>query len=753
MKKRMLAGLMAACILWTTLPAYAFQEDGPAEPAVALAVADGDTRYGYKNVLGEDATSTQNARRMWVDHTVSTKNSLTFDGVDSEPITREAGEDFLVTYSTLASTSEVSILPDNTPSDTIFVLDFSMTMNRNMIGEYVTDEAFDTTRTKAMLDAMDETVTTLKEANGDNRVGIVTFCGISDVLLPLTRLGDITEIDDTTAEADINIVGSYAGNKKVIYQTEHNYFSVSESIRGVNNRNWVRCNIQGGEVNMLSDWTSMFAGLYEALDMLRSANSDGENQYDREVHIVVITDGDSNAVPQAVDGSEWYEKLDTSKYTPGGNGEAGIVFATVLMASYLKYEMANHYSDCSIYTVGLATNDSMRLLLDTNEYIEARPADQNAKQVTDYWRRYQDGTSPQMRGITFTAVKDDKGNIVPESYDYVDEFFDTDNAEDLADAFQTITKEIILAEAQAPAEVPDGADPAQSGYVTYTAPLGEYMEVKDVKGILFGGEWFTEKTAFQSGDTTKYVFEGKVDSPVYDEKPLSDIVIQEDNAPMRIVYSVGLMNEVNRETLAGVSPEYIENNMDKQGNVLFYCNGYGNQEISEDKTVGSVTAQFTAGNTNPFYYAPAGTVLYTCKNDDYTVATEYKEGETYYVKQDYYCKNGDESIYNLLWLNRSDLKKDDTKVEALEDGSEQLVLSRSILKQVHMEDARTEKNEGNHSETADYSYYATERAGNPGEFLAYLGNNGRLGLENPLGELAISKTVQAAEGKNLPENA
>ena len=128
MKKRMLAGLMAACILWTTLPASAFQEDGPAEPA-ASAVADGDTRYGYKNVLGEDATSTQNAGRMWVDHTVSTEESLTFDGVVSEQITREAGEDFLVTYSALSSTSEVSILPDTTPSDTIFVLDFSMTMN------------------------------------------------------------------------------------------------------------------------------------------------------------------------------------------------------------------------------------------------------------------------------------------------------------------------------------------------------------------------------------------------------------------------------------------------------------------------------------------------------------------------------------------------------------------------------------------------------------------------------------------------
>ena len=139
MKKRMLAGLMAACILWTTLPASAFQEDGPAEPA-ASPVADGDTRYGYKNVLGEDATSTQNAGRMWVDHTVSTEESLTFDdGGKSETITRVDGEDFLVTYSALSSTSEVSILPDTTPSDTIFVLDFSMTMNRNMNGEYVTD--------------------------------------------------------------------------------------------------------------------------------------------------------------------------------------------------------------------------------------------------------------------------------------------------------------------------------------------------------------------------------------------------------------------------------------------------------------------------------------------------------------------------------------------------------------------------------------------------------------------------------------
>lgn len=794
----MLAGLMAACILWTTLPASAFQEDGPAEPA-ASAVADGDTCYGYKNVLGKDATSTQNAGRMWVDHTVSTANSLTFDdGGESETITREEGEDFLVTYSALSSTSEVSILPDTTPSDTIFVLDFSMTMNRNMNGEYVTDNEFSTTRTKAMLDAMDETITTLKQANEDNRVGIVTFCGLSDVLLPLTRLGDITAVDEDEANAEIPATG-YQGDKPVIYITENCFFSVSKSIPGGNNRNWVRCNIEGGEVNMLSDWTSMQAGLYEALKMFRNNRDNAaQNLENRRANVIVITDGDSNTLAKQIENTPWYENMTTDG---GGYNQANggnLAFATLLTASYLKYEAEQKYDSCSMYTVGLSTTDLMQLLLNPSEYMKEHSSESIVTSTKNLWNQYKNGTNPpNISGITFEAAKDDAGNIVPENYDYVDEFFDTNTADDLADAFRTITEEIILAEAQPPTDVPEGGDHAKNGYVTYTAPLGEYMEVKDVKCIIFQGHVFESKNKSTSGNCTTYEFSGKVDSPVYGEESLSDIVIQveqedgphqtvtikipasvmplrsntirlnshsldevvfhetEDDAPMRIVYSVGLMDEVDRKTLAGVSPEYIAANTADDGTVLFYCNAYDQKIISGDKTVGSVTAEFTAGDTNPFYYAPAGTVLYTCENDNYTVATEFKADTTYYVKQDYYYKNQNgASIYEPGWLGRNDLKEKDTKVETLEDGSKQLVLSRSILKEVNMADARTKKtDETNPSKTADYSYYATEKAGNLGEFLAYLGNNGRLGLENPLGELTISKTVQAAEGEELPENA
>ena len=794
MKKRMLAGLMAACILWTTLPASAFQEDGPAEPA-ASAVADGDTRYGYKNVLGEDATSTQNAGRMWVDHTVSTANSLTFDdGGESETITREEGEDFLVTYSALSSTSEVSILPDTTPSDTIFVLDFSMTMNRNMNGDYVTDNGFGTTRTKAMLDAMDETITTLKQANEDNRVGIVTFCGLSDVLLPLTSLGNITAVDKDKANAEIPVTG-YQGNKPVIYTTENRFFSVSESIPGGNNRNWVRCNIEGGEVNMLSDWTSMQAGLYEALKMFRDNwDNAAQNLENRRANVIVITDGDSNTLAKQIENTPWYQNMttDEGEYNQANGGN--LAFATLLTAAYLKYEAEQRYESCSMYTVGLSTTELMQLLLNPAEYMEAHQSDVTVTSTKNLWNQYKNETSaPAFSGITFEAAKDNEGNTVPKSYDYVDAFFDTSNADELADAFRTITEEIILAEAQPPTDVPEGGDPTKSGYVTYTAPLGEYMEVKDVKCIIFQDHVFKTKEKSISENCTTYVFTGEVNSPVYNEASLSDIIIQveqtdnthqtvtiqipasvmpmrsntirlnseneiaihetKDDAPMRIVYSVGLMDEVDRKTLAGVSPEYIAANTADDGTVLFYCNAYAKQGISEGRTAGSVTAEFTAGDTNPFYYAPAGTVLYTDQTG--TVATVYQEGETYYVKQDYYYKNENrDSIYVSGWLGRSDLEEADTKVETLEGGSGQLVLSHSILKEVNMANARNEKREGdNRSETADYAYYATEKAEHPGEFLAYLGNNGRLGLENPLGELTISKTVQAAEGEELPENA
>lgn len=805
MKKRLLACLLAACILGATLPSASAQESGG-------TAADGDTRDHYTTVLGEPS-STQYTGRVWADHTVSAADTLTFTESPDVRVAKNAGEDFLVAYSTLSGTQDVTLTMQQRASDTVFVLDFSMTMNQNMKGGSpavsanplpgdVTPDTLRGTRIYAMLNAMEETIFTLKTSNGTNRAGIVTFYGAAHVLLPLTDLSDIPDqVPDAPDEGDIVQVGST--QRAVNYTTPRGYFSIVgyKKHDAANNKSWVQCNIGGSSTNELGDWTSMQSGLYEALAMFRerwSGEASPEALKDRQANLIVITDGASNAVARPVEDKPWYEAMETGRYSTIGDNSGAVAFATILTAAYSKHEIAQRYDGCSIYTVGLSSDDFMRLLLDPATYTQDKPDDSAWTAFQTLWEKYQaqkpDGSdAPHVSDVAFTAPRDAAdGSVVPakDSWEYADDFYDIATAVDLADAFKAIARQITLARPQPPSDVE--GDPWLSGYITYTAPLGEYMEIKDVKGILFQNKWFdVKKTVTETPDISTYIFEGTVQNPAYGGgQELADIRITAtrtnathqrltihipasviplrnnivrlfntpDNvqshttqncAPMRIVYAVGLMDTVNRETLEGVSDAYKEEHTDADGNVLFYCNAFDGQKAPDGKTVGNVTAAFTAGQTNPFYYAPAGTALYT--DDQGTPATTFSTGTAYYVRQDYYYKDaGGDSHHGATWLSRSDLTEEDVTVNT---ETLQLALKRSVLKQVNLGSARTLKApDGNASKTAAYAYYAQEQESTPGAFLAYLGNNGRLALL-PEGQVTISKTVQAAQGSTLPAGA
>lgn len=543
----------------------------------------------------------------------------------------------------------------------------------------------------------------------------------------------------------------------------------------------------------------MQAGLYEALAMFREqwpGEASPDALKDRQANLIVITDGASNAVARPVEGKPWYEAMETGQYSSLASNSNDVAFATILTAAYSKHEIAQRYGGCSIYTVGLSSDDFMSLLLDPATYNQDKPDDPAWTAFQTSWGKYQaqaqDGSgAPHVSGVAFTAPRDADGNVVPatDSWAYADAFYDIATADELAGAFEAIARQITLARPQPPSDVE--GDPWLSGYIAYTAPLGEYMEIKDVKGILFQDEWFADKTVTKTPGASTYIFEGTVQNPAYgDGQELADIRITatrddathqtltiripasviplrnntvrlfntpdnvqlhttQDCAPMRIVYAVGLMDTVNRETLEGVSDAYKEEHTDADGNVLFYCNAFDGQNAPDGKTAGNVTAAFTAGQTNPFYYAPAGTALYT--DDQGTPATTFSAGTAYYVRQDYYYKDaGGVSHHCATWLSRSDLTEEDVAVNT---ETLQLALARSVLKQVNLDSARTEKApDGNASETAAYAYYAQEQESTPGAFLAYLGNNGRLALL-PEGQVTISKTVQAAQGSTLPAGA
>ena len=803
---RVIAWILVFCMMLTIFPLGARAEGATTQSVQRTTITDPATNSptDYVDILGA-ADSTRYDGRVWVDKTVSDK-SITFtkeNGGEAFSVGKSDDEDFLVTYSALANTSGLQIVPEDKVSDTIFVLDFSMTMNRNMdntnpslANNPTVDESFlKDTRIYTMLNAMDETIDTLKKANPENRVGIVTFYGDAKVLLPLTKLGEVGAVVGPTED---NV-----DNKTVNYTTPNKYFSILgyKGHDGNNNKSWVQCNITGN-INELSDFTSMQSGVYEALDMFRKDDSDGK-QKDRQANVIMITDGESNTLAQAVEEKEWYEELrtDNNRSFNVTDFNADTVFATILTASYLKEYVGKMYEDgCKIYTVGLLEGQdmtNMQSLLDPGMYLELEENEQPQiiKDVLNLWNQYNSdsGPYPTIGGIEFSPARDPnvENKILPSTLDYADAFYNAENASQLANAFQEITSNHIVSNPKPPTET-GGGDSTKSGYITFTDPLGKYMEVKDVKCIIFDDQKFEKSTKKLLHDekTTRYTFSGTVDNPASLKADVGDILIdvtQTDGArqtvtikipasvvplrsntvylksgdstpiqlttnehyPMRIVYSIGLQEQVTQEWLKKKDPDYLTENMttDATGNcvVNFYANLFDGVNKADDaeKTLGNATATFTADTSNPFYYAQKGSGLYVDGDGTKVSATgSFSPGTTYYVKHDYYYKEGDQLKHRETWLGRNDLTANNVETD---ENTRQLVLKEDMLKQVNLESARTEKTDAVEN-TADYSYYAKaldepEQVAE-GSFLAYLGNNGKLSLKLSEPEKSLTISVE-----------
>ena len=776
---RVIAWILVFCMMLTIFPLGARAEGATTQSVQRTTITDPATNSptDYVNILGA-ADSTRYDGRVWVDKTVSDKN-VEFTGDEDNKtfsVSKDEDEDFLVTYSALANTANIRINPEEQISDTIFVLDFSMTMNCNMDGtnpsfsglDSVDEYTLTDTRIYAMLKSLEDSIYNLKQANPNNRVGIVTFYGTTDVLLPLTQVSDIT--DNVTAPKEGDKMTVDGKERKVNYTTPRKYFSLigyGAYGDGRNLKSWVQCNIAASPApKELAGYTNLQGGLYEGLQMLREADPKPENR--REANVIVISDGSSNAIAAQVENTPWYKDMNPRKQVTGDYNVAQ-AFAIGVTAAYIKEEMKAIYADCSIYTVGLTTDsnkDTMKSFLDPGEEIDSN----------SYWLEYTDGDgdSPTMNGVTFDPATDADGDIIPSSLQYADAFYDADNADALADAFQKITAEIISG-AKAPTDVPEGEKPETSGYITFTDPLGEYMAVKDVKCIIFDDNKFTQKETTTTDNKTTYTFTGTVDNPAYGNVDVKDIIIEvsetdgqqtltikipasvlplrsntvflnsedpasawkmttEAHMPMRIVYSLGLQHDALetylQENPASSNEEYAH----------FYANQYDGTTINEDKTCGNATATFTAGTGNPFYYAQKGTALYVEQTDGTKdpATAPFSEQTDYYVRHDYYYMKNDQLKHDAEWTQLTDLTDQDvaTKEATTDDGTttSQLVLAQDVLKNVNLDSARSEKNT-NKTGTAEYSYYATALAATDqtaeGAFLAYLGNNGKLSVPIP----------------------
>lgn len=755
-----LPAVILALVLAAALVAQVLAQAAVSNQAFAAQttpIADGNTTTSYQDSLG-GKTSTCYAGRVWTDKTVYTEDA-TFE---NENTIGKDGSNFLVAYSAMATSQSISG-KTQVPVDVVFVIDNSNSMDVSLGNDS------NQSRLEATVDAVNASIKKVMESNENSRVAVVIYGLDAQTLLPL---------------------GHYSPMQG------ENYVKVKFTpSNGYQSTTFIASDNRSVTMGYKDRGTNTHMGVAMGMDILANASPttsklpDG-NSVPHVPALILLSDGASTAAG----GGNWWNP--SGRRRGDGVGTAtSYAFAVAMNAMYMKQQVNEHYGvkpDSSyatkIYTIGmgieqLSGDDYYRAQMALDPGTHIKDDNKVAQEIRTAWSQYSKRRSPMLDGWRFNHPKlDDIDSIV-----YNDDYFPAEKAEDVVNVFDNITGTILAGAPFVPTET-DPEKPNTSGYITYTDPIGPYMEVKDVKALLWSGQRFDQPEVKTSGNTTIYTFKGGIESPVYGQHDVSEIQItvttdptsqdqtltvkipasciplrvntimldsdgnvesnqSNDAYPFRLLYTVDLKDGVI--TNGHVNPDVVSKNYiaaNTEGDkVNFYSNQYSRQTQGEGnaaKTVGDAKVTFTPALDNPFYFVQEDTPLYLSENVN-DPAKYYDEKATYYFQISHY----EENELKTAWVSRSaDLMESDTKVI---NGQLNLTAGSprwgSLTEFIKNKDTNT-------TNTASTSYYPTldDSDSETGNYVVYLGNNGKLQVDAPLvppGKLTISKTVDGNQGE------
>lgn len=414
-----------------------------------------------------------------------------------------------------------------------------------------------------------------------------------------------------------------------------------------------------------------------------------------------------------------------------------------------------------------------------------------ADENTSSWNGGWDWSDMRLRRyIVEHPTNGDVAAYDPKSFDYPTQYFAASDSQGLIDAFEQIAG-MITDQAEVPTQVT--GDPVQDGYITYTDTTGQYMEIKNVKTLIYMGKQFTVSLdQSQSNDTTRvYTASGAITSPAYPgvthdaseikitvtDKgnntqtievkipaaaiPLQVTTAQLDadgnllggveatgNLPLRLCYTVGLQEDIDPSTLEGVSDEYLQPNT-VDGKVNFYSNLYSKDGAGNENIGAQVT--FTPAETNPFYFVQENTPLYTGGTAGVAgqggvlgaPATDvsFDTNQNYYFQITYY--EGSERVERIIERSGAELGG------YVEQINGQWNLKKGSPRLGNLDDVTARKGQGNETGTASTYRKPTYQ---DGQFVAYLGNNGKLSVPEPGPDvqpaLQVTKIEAGTEGQD-----
>lgn len=604
------------------------QQVNAAENAARTATADNVTINNWHDANALD-DSTKNVGRIWTDKSVSA-GDVTLTSREKESgtatIKKGADSDFLVGLSALSSTAKITG-QTTVPLDIVLVLDVSGSMDDPM------GSADRTKRIVALKKAVNNFIDKSAEANDQrtdvnkqNRIAVVKFAG-----------------NESEKE----------GNEKYRDgQHTYNYTQIVSNYGAYTSKN--KSDLQE-KVNDLkpAGCTAADYAMNRTKTLVEQSKTDANNNADRKnVKRVVIffTDGEPNH---------------------HSNFDESVANSAITSAKTIK-------ADADIYTIGIFSGADVSITGHSGSGSWSAKEKFNAF-MHGLSSNYPDAKTYKELG---TRAKDSKGQDA--AYYKV-----ASDSNGLAEIFKQIEDEIVSS-AQSPTQVDQGEDPSQTGYITLTDQLGDYMQVDDINTLVYANQLYkyldkTETT--KDGKTVvTYTFNQEIPDTkhVYPEGNLEDIKITVEKAagedqlqtgdlvtvkipanliplryyevksdgsmtidetyPMRLFYDVSLKAGVE-EKLANPDAQlkaYIDANKDGNHQVHFYSNKYDQKQADRESGGVDAYAKFEPAETNDFYYFQNDTVLYTneaCTTPakdsiDTTGATTYYYQRNYYVLGD-----------------------------------------------------------------------------------------------------------------------
>lgn len=362
-----------------------------------------------------------------------------------------------------------------------------------------------------------------------------------------------------------------------------------------------------------------------------------------------------------------------------------------------------------------------------------------------------------------------------QTHDY---YFNANSAEGLQSVFEALTQ-AIENNGKTPLEDEQVGGTTTPGYIEFTDTLGDFMEVKDFKSVVYAGTEFTNVGSKDNGDgTVTYTFTGTTTgNHVYTAGDLSDIQItvsksdtaktgdvvtvripasliplryyqaevnkdsvstdfsEADAYPIRVFYTVGVKDEVLKSL---DTPEDIDGLSDviSDDKATFITNQYASGSN------GTTTAEFTPAKDNGFYYFndENGTVIYSSPDlnpDSRVTEGTLDKSKTYYYALEWFDKSG-------TWHTDAMQISPNSPVldKLIEQEGGYLAVPMGTERYSRAQDFESPKTE-NKTQTATNAI--SPAWGEDGTVTVSLGNNGKVTHTVP-GNLDISKTVDWGNG-------